>query len=375
MCKAFRILCNPRLRYHNAGSGNAASHFHSNQRRWKSFGTRSHWKYGRLKLRTHVPKPDGQTVLRMMRALLRQTTYLPDSAAREFFHDHIVSSFRRYCPRTPRRSDVAIKNPLVGARPKQRMDDARKGWKILVRANHGSPTHLKRVLEMAYGRRGKQKFKLMRDIVPPELSQDSNALEELSLIIEERHNKLEDKKPRLSEKLSTLIRSQTNQKDSLFPKNNIKSTEPSIPEQNIWLRPFPKNRGKNIRKKWYAETMGRLMPPLPEADWNRLKDLSLGRLSWEGPHPPRKRAKGKYMTDSYGSDWDTDSHELTPRFMRHMWEGVFIQCPMMWWNTDRQRWSVSWGRAQTETSVSLGADFDCVDDGAFEGVDAEGKVE
>ncbi|KAL8828708.1 MAG: hypothetical protein Q9191_002435 [Dirinaria sp. TL-2023a] len=310
-----------------------------------------------------------------MRALLRQTTYLPDSAAREFFHHHIVDSFRHYCPRTPKQSDgTLIKKPWLAARFQQRMKDARKGWRTLVRANHGSRKHLRQVLEMAYGRRGKQKYNLMRDVVPPELSQDSKALEELSLIIEDRHKNLESKEPRLSEKLSALIRAQRFQKDSLFAKKNIRSAEPSIPEQNIWLRPFPKKREKNIRKQWYAETMDRLMPPLPEADWNRLKDLSSGRLSWEGPRPPRQRAEGQYMTDEYGSDWDSDSHELTPRYMRHMWENVFVQCPMMWWHTERQRWWVSWGRPQTETAVSIGADFDCLDDGAFEGVDAEGKL-
>lgn len=381
MCMYFRVPCHPRLQYHNVGYRNAALLFHSNQMPWKSLGTRSEHQSANLKPNLQERKRNdwstkqaksGKTVIESMRALLRQATYLPDSAAREFFHDHIIASFRRYCPRKFRSSDKPYQ--ITRERRKQRLDNARKAWKVLVRANHGSQQHLRRVLEMAYGRRGKKKYDLMKDVLPPETSQDSKALEELSLIIEERHSRVKGKEPRLSEKLYALIRSQKQQKDRLFPKKNIKCTEPTIPEQNIWLRPMPKNRSKNIRKKWYAETMDRVMPPLPEADWNRLKDLSLGKLSWEGLRQPRKRAQGHFITDSWEPERNSDWHELTPRFMRHMWESVFVQCPMMRWNTDRQRWSVLWGRPHTATAVSIDADF-YIDDGAFQGVNTKGKFE
>ena len=384
----FQIFYHPRLP-HNVGSRNVALP-NSNQLPWKSLSRRPQRRADKLKARSDELKAgteertsdekrtqladQGKTVIPFMRALLRQATYLPDSAAREFFHDHIIASFRRYCPRKTTPSDNTPSNQITPQRRNQRMRDARKNWRVLVHANHGSPVHLTRVLEMAYGRRGKKHYMLMKDVLPPENSQDSKALEELSLMIEERHSVLKAKEPHLSEKLFALVRSQKNQKDRLFPKNNIKSTEPIIPETNIWLRPLPKGRGKNLRRKWYAETLNRVMPPLPEADWNRLQDLSLGKLLWEGPRRPRTKAQGQFITDSYEPKWDSDWHELTPRYMQRMWQKVFVQCPMMRWNADRGRWSVLWGRPHIETAVSLGADS-YIDDGAFEGVNAEGKLE
>lgn len=40
------------------------------------------------------------TVLHIFRALLRQCTYLPDPAARQYMHRHIVSRFRDYHPQS-----------------------------------------------------------------------------------------------------------------------------------------------------------------------------------------------------------------------------------------------------------------------------------
>ncbi len=79
--------------------------------------------------------------LHLYRALLRECTYLPDSLARIYLHDHVIRSFRKYLPRVQQqRGEI----PLF--RKTALLHRGRKGLSILRRANQGYLRPLQNVL-------------------------------------------------------------------------------------------------------------------------------------------------------------------------------------------------------------------------------------
>jgi hypothetical protein len=56
---------------------------------------------------------------------------------------------------------------------------------------------------------------------------------------------------------------------------------PDIPEKNIWGRPMPRKRVKNGWRKWYAQAASRLFPPLPEHEYQAVRDIAEGRVQCE----------------------------------------------------------------------------------------------
>ena len=178
-------------------------------------------------------------VLSLYRALLREASYLPDETARKFFHNYVVKEFRAH--RAPKylrglhTGDSRQIRALGTTRVTKHIAEARKGLKLLVDANHGSPTHLRKIFDMSYGRRGKRRYELMKDLMPKNpVPVDESAVQELANALELNRASPATKEPRLTEKMLTLIKSQKGQKDRLFSKPNIKSTKPMIPETNSW---------------------------------------------------------------------------------------------------------------------------------------------
>ena len=322
---------------------------------------------------------NSATFLYLFRALLREASYLPDQASRKFFHAHIVYRFRAHCPRKKTSTTTSTKEnstkTVLNSRLKEYVAEARKNVKLLIHANHGSTAHLQKILEMTYGRRGKRKHELLLDLMPEKPKPvDEKELQELAKAVEADRASAGSKEPRVTEKLLALIKSQKAQKDQMFTKTNLRSTKPVVPETNAWGRPFPKSRVTNVKKRWFRETLERLMPPLPEKEWRRLEDLALGRVRWEGRPERRAQALGgaeagwkKYVAPS--KDW----HEITPRYMRRMWEGVFQQCPLMERDSTHSRWLVTWGRVHNEKDMAINATA-AIDSGAFEGVNELGKI-
>lgn len=261
------------------------------------------------------------------------------------------------------------------SRLKARLAEARKGREFLANANRGSPAHLKKVLEMAYGRRGRRKHELLREILPEKLIPgDNHILQGLAAAIESNRASPIVKEPELSEKMLVLIKSQKAQKDQTFTKPNLKSTKPEIPETNIWGRPFPKSRAKNFMKSWYAETLDRLQPPLPQEDWLRLRDLVTGKERWEGPRKRRARAPRegeipKKAKSKSSREW----HNITERYMRRAWKGIFQQCPFLEWKSTHSKWIVTWGRVRTPAGLVVSGSA-AAGEGPFAGVDKQGKI-
>lgn len=345
---------------------------------------------------------DSTTTLHLFRSLLREASYLPDPASRKFFQAHYRSRFRDYCPRKPRPGPNLRSNDSHSAkdgedslkkaykRNVQMLAEARQELRFLQKANAGMDNALTKVLDLTYGRRGRRKHDLLKALMPPnrnplndqELRTLSEALDSAS---KEKASK--PKMPLFSDKFVALIKSQMQQRQGAYKKPLPKSSAPKIPETNTWGRPMPVVRIKNLTKKWYAETLDRLMPPLPEAEWNRLGELAVGKERWLGP--PQRRAKGtgsfEKADEAAGQEVEAavrarkeeyqarEAHNLTPRYMRRMWTGVFAQCPLIKWSPEKAKWDVKWGRVDEEKMVVLSVDQP-VGWEPFEGVDKHGKV-
>ena len=313
----------------------------------------------------------GEQTLHLFRALLRQATYLPDSAARQYFRRHIVSRFRAYHPQTILQSQYngARSLAVIERRRSDLLRTARKGVIFLQRANDGHPRHLSKILAMTYGRVGKRRHTLIKPLKVPDIPADQGFVEKLS---DPRFQGV----PQPSRQLSALVRAQARRKlGSTGP-----SLEPQIPETNSWGRPMPVKRVRNMKRKWYGETLRRIMPPLPETEWNRLRKLASGETKWEGPIRLRgnhevKKAENEIVRGTLvgGSRFSSSPHRLTARYMRRLWTKLFAQCPLMQPNELRkQGWDVQWGDIQVEKSISLSSSSG-PSIAMFAGVDHQGK--
>lgn len=369
----------------------------------------------------------------LLRALLRQCTYLPDIAARHYAHHFIIDRYRRYYPRSPQSVNFTIQ------RRSTIIKQAYRALALLERANKGYPSHLLKVLSMTYGRVGKRRHEMLQEFIQPGPSsgsivavpgipKDGKALESLhismdsrihqpmtaSLLVESGGVQAPHKSstfikpydvvgPVLGERLEALAKSQKSETHPIFKKPCIKSTAPDIPLKNIWGRSTPLKRVRNLKEKRYAEILDKVQPPLPERDWNRLRDLIRGRIPWDGP--VRRRAKivsrsipipNISITPANGDghvapslEFTQDNgqipkvkerrllasnpHKITRRFMRGLWIKIFVQCPRLQRDTERNEWSVSWGGSHQHKEIALDANA-CIDSSMFEGVDERGRI-
>ena len=332
---------------------------------------------------THAAVHDTHSlaVRHIFRALLRQCTYLPDIAARQYMHSHIVSRFRDYHPRstlTP--TSKRPKSPaLVRRRLPYLLRTAHRGLIFLRRANDGHIRHLGRVLAMTYGRIGKRRHQLLYDLKIPDVPVDQFAVMKL---LEPGNQAV----PHPSKQLMALIKSQAKRHTSSFSRSNTPRIEPQIPEENSWGRPMPIKRVRNYKRRWYAETLDRIMPPLPQAEWENLLMRGSGQLPWEGPVTRRKWAGGPQdegQTHLVGEKVKgttrgtcSNPHRITRSYMRRLWAKISANCPLVKPNVkSKSGWEVVWGDVYkpNKTVFTLGpargGGYDM-----FGGVNEKGKV-
>ena len=314
--------------------------------------------------------------LHLFRALLRQASYLPDSAARQYFRHYIVSRFREYHPCNPLNADSGKGRPVtvVESRRPALLRTARKGLVFLQRATDGHPRHLSKVLAMTYGRIGKRRHILLKSLKIPDIPMDQASIEKLS---KPRSQGL----PQPSRQLSAMVKAQAKRKLAFFSRTNTPSLKPQIPLENAWGRPMPVKRVRSMTRKWYAKTLDRIMPPLPEDEWHRLRRLASGETQWEGP----VRRRGHVKVDQFkhdivrgtivgGTGFVSSPHVLTPRYMRRLWAKLLAQCPLMKSNESRKLgWDIQWGDIQGSKIVKLQPRAGH-NSAMFEGVDENGRI-
>ncbi|KAJ5574115.1 uncharacterized protein N7459_008542 [Penicillium hispanicum] len=299
----------------------------------------------------------------LLRATLRECTYLPDPIARSYMRNHVMDRYRR-----ARRSD----------RPESQMiQAAKRGLSILQRANEGYPRPFDKVMFMSYGRIGKRRHELLVKMLKPPIPRNSHALR--SLIAQNAQSAEFQDGWEPPEIMVSLIKSQMNH--AVFTSSRIrpqlKGAGPVIPATNTWGTPVSPSRRFNIRRKWFNGTMGSLLPPLPEKDLQTLDGLISGSVPWV----PVKRRKAPstapqdqdlilgFLADgpqkglTFREYVDGRPHQITSRFMRRQWRRISSLVPRRYQNPHSGKCQFVWDtpKSMPQLAFSLKAEVDLDD--------------
>ncbi|KAF2213283.1 hypothetical protein CERZMDRAFT_84141 [Cercospora zeae-maydis SCOH1-5] len=327
----------------------------------------------------------------LLRAILREASYLPDPNARAFFKARALQHSRKRAFRVwERRND-----PNYAEREADLLALDRKKLRMLQKANTGDRTALLQVLYQTYGRTGLRRRELLRPLLPTigrealaetaenamdndDVHDSMNSQEDVQEKLDARQSSNRDRAgttvatsrgsilPQLTPELSTLAKSQKQNQPPTLTRKNPRRLRPDIPATNARMLPMPQKRVKNMHRKWYAELLDRILPPLPTKDWDQLHDWARGR-NLPQIHVPRRIKPparpfahfGKYTAleaiviqgrIDKGVHGNDEAHQITERFMQRLWGVVFSTCPYMIHDTSTDKWRVIWGHQKLAQS-------------------------
>ncbi|KAJ5649987.1 uncharacterized protein N7484_003710 [Penicillium longicatenatum] len=294
----------------------------------------------------------------LLRATLRECTYLPDPIARTYMHGYILDRYRR---------------AFQSKQPEAKLiHTAKKELSRLQRANQGYPRPLDRVMMMSYGRIGKRRHELLAELMNPDVPTDTNALREL---VTKAPNFTDGWEP--PQIILSLIKSQMNNGvvTSSRIRPQLKGVEPPVPEKNSWGRPLGESRKANIRHKWYFDTLFCLLPPLPDKELKVLDGLIAGTVLWkprkrkqvEEAQPPQDNllldllADGPQKGPTFRPYLLGRPHQITPRFMARQWRRISALVPRKFWNEKSakpMKWIFHWDDPKKMPTLAFDVDQD-----------------
>ncbi|GFG24794.1 hypothetical protein IFM61606_04714 [Aspergillus udagawae] len=317
----------------------------------------------------------------LFRALLRECTYLPDPIARSYMHDYVVRRFRRYSDRSQSKlQDDIRRQHLLRKTATQKLS-------LLKRANEGYSRPLEKVLRLSYGRNGKKRRDLLGVFIVPEVPPDALAVEG---ILKGPSMFEDDWKPPTI--VLDLLKSQLRNGviSQLTDRSVVKTLEPPIPKENSWGKPVAKSRQRNIRKKWYYAVLDSLLPPLPDAELDTLRDLISGRIPWTPPK--RRKAVGVPLDSPRQTSLDVAfltegpkkgptfrdfvngrPHQITRRFMQRLWRRIYCMVPRLEWDEKNQKHYFKWESVKLFPQISTVVEHDQVPS-LFQKVDVNGRL-
>ena len=302
--------------------------------------------------------------LHLLRALLRECTYLPDPNARKYIHNHVLWTYRNYLPKI---KEWRKEPPL--ARQMSLLHGGRQSLSILRRANAGHVKPLHKVLSITYGRSGRRRRELMEKLTAPEIPQNNEDLEKL--VLQDKYSR-EWKPPA---QLLALIVSQSKEVQYLGEHRRRIRPILVVPATNLWDKEMPRSRVKNTTRKWYAKQINHVFPPLPENERQDLRALATGERDWwpilrrtrldrpsalevleqdlqqailDGPQ------KGLKVEESI----DSRRERLTPRVMRRLWAYIYRQVPTMVYHRETRLWKVYWHDVSKRPGPAMGRVID-----------------
>ena len=308
----------------------------------------------------------------LLRAILREASYVPDEQARKYIQRYAVNRFKDY--------NIGHKDgEVLVQRRNDIVEKAKKQLRQLIRANMGELKPFQKVLSLAYGRTGRRRRELLKPLVvaddaPGGLEQSQTKerqdVSSVGGVITKGHKSDKDyfgsqaeQLPVLNKKLMALLRTGLSAQMSSSTRFTVRSPrqlDPRIPELNAWLKPMPENRVKNMTKKWYGTMLDQILPPIPDDEYDRLKSLALGLVEPSPSPKTRAPAKGSGSMSNVErsqlaakkkiSD-QVRGHTLTSRFLQRQYAVIFLQMPRMDWDNEYQKWTVEWGRASLRAQV------------------------
>jgi hypothetical protein len=317
----------------------------------------------------------------VLRGILRECTYLPDQFAASWIRQHALSRFRTYEARNKAHAgDETYEKRLETIRRK-----SRQAMYQLRRANEGDRKMLMKALSMAYGRIGKRRRELLKPLLSiKETKPDQNTTTKGNAgeVIDDLTNPStlagpsatslsnfgnNSSKARITgpvkarvkayindlpAEIRALVQGQIAASPPAIARRNPRRLSVEIPELNTWMKPMPKVRVENQLSNWYANLLSTVQPPLPDKEWDHLRDLALGVSQAPPPIPRRTNptaplsilemvvTRGKLPDNLFRKDY---AHNIGQRFMQRLWAEVFSQCPLMKYDSSSDKWNVIWG--------------------------------
>lgn len=196
--------------------------------------------------------------------------------------------------------------------------------------------------------------------------------------------------------LVALLRSQQKthiDADAPHSGSQMKKIELEVPAENSWKRPIPQVRVVNMVKAHHAKLLDRALPPVSSAEWEELRTLASPDTTEEefrvkgvrlhkkrrpmaessdnavrrSTHlelalnargkRKRRRHRGRYTGGYRGkprpAKGKDQPHNLTKRGMRRFYQLVYSMTPKMEWQSEKQQWSVQWGRTKRKQRAEL----------------------
>jgi hypothetical protein len=296
--------------------------------------------------------------------------------------------------------------------------EAKKGLNYLRRANLGEKPCLRRILFLAYGRMGRRRRALLEDLLKPVASVDEESPPPAASTPAPLHTlyytntrclqffdapqKAKARGKRGEEKvtfqfsdghprLKAVLTSQAHAGVTLGAE--LKRTTASMDTYNVWGRTMPIRRARNYVRKFYADIMAKVLPPLPNEEWDQLAALARGEVRWAGLVARRTRAttpkfssldeamhpnaavieRGLALEKPSKADRPAGNqrpHNITSRTMRRLYAHILSYCCKLEWNEQWGKWEVVWPKVGSALSTVYSRP---TEEALFAGVDSQGK--
>lgn len=257
----------------------------------------------------------------LLRAVLRECTYLPNPVARREIPKQVLfrfrnrnSSARQYLEQAADEQASAAERHGAAQELHARLKKGYKALRYLQRANDGELKQLTHILYLAYGRTGRRRHELLEPLLRPdptipvpladEQTPKKYDLTTISLppLLEPPNKPARDgfltyPKSRSFAKLAALARAPQRMPQlanpALPPMRGPDAYICRMPAINSWGEPMPRKRAENFVKRWVGWFLERVAPPLPEGEWEGLRGFVAGE-NLEGCFRERRRKVGEW---------------------------------------------------------------------------------
>lgn len=347
----------------------------------------------------------------MLRATLRECTYLPDPIAKTYMRQYVLHRYRsrvavfnaKYQELTqplpapqstsPVTKRTSSSNTATSIERQIRLRrSARKLLRLVGHANEGYKRALERVLMLSYGRIGPKQHKLYSALL-----RDTGGTKQLntSKDVEELLDK--EGGPRFSEGWeppTALIEVLKVQNNSPYIQNDRSKRfrfdhDLKLPPLNSWLKPTPEARLRNLRRKWYYRAKTSVLPPLDPSEGDILVGLLRGTVPWKASvrrkkvpsllmPPPTELTplesfllQGAQKGITFDPYVDERPHRITRRFMVRVWEKIYHRTPLSVETSNGIKYKFPTHRRVPPLALAVrDEDASCL----FDGVDHQGHV-
>ncbi|KAL1887716.1 hypothetical protein Cpir12675_006444 [Ceratocystis pirilliformis] len=213
--------------------------------------------------------------LHLYRHLLREASYLP-RPCRQYVRGQIFHKFRI--------------NQFRETRVDEHIDDGYSALRTMRAANAGQLDRMYRIALLTFGRIGEHRVRRINSFMRPDGPRNSEEVEEqlTQEMLKFRNGQFGPKRTHILNqwplnKFTGYIKTQMNQQRSvpkvMWPKATITKATPTtnvVPEVSIWGTPLSTNGQRYRTAAWWRRTKEKIIPPMTETQFSRLRDLACG---------------------------------------------------------------------------------------------------